>query len=180
MLKRTMEQIGRKMQDLQLAGPGLRRIQQLLAMRGSLADGARDLPVGARSVELDRVSFGYVPDEPILRELSFRLEPGQVLGVLGRTGIGKSTLAKLLLRLYDPDAGQICLGGGDLRDIRLASLRQRVGLVTQEIQLFHASVRDNLSLFDPRMPDARLHAVLDELGLGDWLRRMPSGLDTLL
>src|SRR5439155_9642560 len=119
-------------------------------------------------------------DEPILRELSFRLESGQVLGVLGRTGIGKSTLAKLLLRLHDPDAGQICVGGGDLRNCRLDSLRQRVGLVTQEIQLFHASVRDNLSLFDPRMPDTHLHAVLDDLGLGDWLRRMPSGLDTLL
>jgi ATP-binding cassette subfamily B protein len=168
------------MQDLQLAGAGLRRIQQLLALHGSLADGSRDLPAGALSVELDRVSFGYVADEPILRDLSFRLEPGQVVGVLGRTGIGKSTLAKLLLRLYDPDAGQICLGGGDLRDVRLASLRQRVGLVTQEIQLFHTSVRDNLSLFDPSMPDARMCAVLDELGLGDWLRRLPHGLDTLL
>jgi ABC-type multidrug transport system fused ATPase/permease subunit len=179
-LNRPIEQITRQMQDLQLAGAGLRRIQQLLALRGSLADGSRDLPAGALSVDMDRVSFGYVPDEPILRDLSFRLEPGQVLGVLGRTGIGKSTLAKLLLRLYDPDAGQICLGGGDLRDVRLASLRQRVGLVTQEIQLFHTSVRDNLSLFDPSMPDARMCAVLDELGLGDWLRRLPHGLDTLL
>ncbi len=179
-LNRPIEQITRQMQDLQLAGAGLRRIQQLLALHGSLADGSRDLPAGALSLEMDRVSFGYVPDEPILRDLSFRLEPGQVLGVLGRTGIGKSTLAKLLLRLYDPDAGQICLGGGDLRDVRLASLRQRVGLVTQEIQLFHTSVRDNLSLFDPHMPDARMCAVLDELGLGDWLRRMPHGLDTLL
>jgi ATP-binding cassette subfamily B protein len=179
-LNRPIEQINRQMQDLQLASAGLRRIQQLLAVRGSLADGARDLRSGALGVEMDRVSFGYVADEPILRDLSFRLEPGQVLGVLGRTGIGKSTLAKLLLRLYDPDAGRICLGGGDLRDCRLASLRQRVGLVTQEIQLFHASVRDNLSLFDPSMSDGRMCAVLDELGLGDWLQRMPHGLDTLL
>jgi len=179
-LNRPIEQITRQMQDLQLAGAGLRRIQQLLALRGSLADGQHDLPAGALSLEMDRVSFGYVPDEPILRDVSFRLERGQVLGVLGRTGIGKSTLAKLLLRLYDPDGGQICLGGGDLRQCRLASLRQRVGLVTQEIQLFHASVRDNLSLFDPRLSDAHMCAVLDELGLGDWLKRMPHGLDTLL
>ncbi len=179
-LNRPIEQISRQMQDLQLAGAGLRRIQQLLSLRTALADGTRELPSGAPSLEMDHVSFGYVPDEPILRDVSFHLEPGQVLGVLGRTGIGKSTLAKLLLRLYDPDAGQICLGGRDLRDCRLASLRQRVGLVTQEIQLFHASVRDNLSLFDPRMSDARMCAVLDELGLDDWLRRMPHGLDTLL
>jgi ATP-binding cassette subfamily B protein len=179
-LNRPIEQITRQMQDLQLAAAGLRRIQQLLAVRGSLVDGERELPAGALSVEMERVRFGYVPDEPILRELSFRLEAGQVLGVLGRTGIGKSTLAKLLLRLYDPDDGQICLAGGDLRDCRLASLRRRVGLVTQEIQLFHASVRDNLSLFDPGMSDARMCAVLDELGLGDWLRRLPHELDTLL
>jgi ABC-type multidrug transport system fused ATPase/permease subunit len=179
-LNRPIEQITRQMQDLQLAAAGLRRIQQLLAVRGSLVDGERELPAGALSVEMERVCFGYVPDEPILRELSFRLEAGQVLGVLGRTGIGKSTLAKLLLRLYDPDDGQICLAGGDLRDCRLASLRRRVGLVTQEIQLFHASVRDNLSLFDPGTSDARMCAVLDELGLGDWLRRLPHELDTLL
>jgi len=179
-LNRPIEQINRQIQDLQLAGAGLRRIQQLLALRSSLTDGERDLPADALSVEMDRVCFGYVPDEPILRELSFRLEAGQVLGVLGRTGIGKSTLAKLLLRLYDPDAGRICLGGGELGDFRLTSLRQRVGLVTQEIQLFHASVRDNLSLFDPSMPDARLRGVLEELGLDDWLRRLPNGLDTLL
>jgi ABC-type multidrug transport system fused ATPase/permease subunit len=179
-LNRPIEQINRQIQDLQLAGAGLRRIQHLLALHSSLADGEHDLPAGALSVEMERVCFGYVPDEPILRELSFRLESGQVLGVLGRTGIGKSTLAKLLLRLYDPDAGQICLGGTDLRDFKLASLRQRVGLVTQEIQLLHASVRDNLSLFDPSMPDVRLRAVLDELGLDDWLRRMPNGLDTPL
>jgi ATP-binding cassette subfamily B protein len=179
-LNRPIEQITRQMQDLQLAGAGLRRIQQLLAVHGTLTDGQRDLPPGPLSVEMDRVWFGYVPEEPILRELAFRLEAGQVVGVLGRTGIGKSTLAKLLLRLHDPNQGHICLGGFDLRDCRLSSLRQRVGLVTQEIQLFHASVRDNLSLFDPTLPDVRMLEVLDELGLGDWLQRMPNGLDTLL
>ena len=138
------------MQDLQLAGAGLRRIQQLFALHGSLADGEREVPGGALSVAMERVWFGYVAEEPIVRELSFHLKAGQVMGVLGRTGIGKSTLAKLLLRLYDPNHGQVCIGDRDLRDYRLAILRQRVGLVTQEIQLFHASVRDNLSLFDRR------------------------------
>ena len=180
LLNRPIENITRRMQDLQLAGAGLRRIQQLFALHGSLADGEREVPGGALSVAMERVWFGYVAEEPILRELSFHLEAGQVMGVLGRTGIGKSTLAKLLLRLYDPNHGQVCIGGRDLRDYRLAILRQRVGLVTQEIQLFHASVRDNLSLFDPSLPDGRMLSVLDELGLGAWLRRMPHGLDTFL
>jgi len=97
--------------------------------------------------------------------------------LLGRTGIGKSTLAKLLLRLYDPDGRpRFALVHRSPR-FKLASLRQRVVLVTQEIQLFHASVRDNLSLFDPRMPDARWPRGARRLGLGDWLRRCPTGLD---
>jgi ABC-type multidrug transport system fused ATPase/permease subunit len=179
-LDRPIEQITRQMQQLQLAGAGLRRTRELFALHGSLVDGERDLAPGALSVELDRVWFGYVSDEPVLRDVSFRVEAGKALGVLGRTGIGKSTLAKLLLRLYDPSDGRICLGGHDLRECRLGSLRQRVGLVTQEIQLFHATVRDNLSLFDPKLPDAQMLEVLDELGLGEWLRRLPNGLDTLL
>jgi ATP-binding cassette subfamily B protein len=179
-LNRPLEQITRQLQDFQQAGAGVRRIEQLFGESTSLADGHRDLPSGALSVEVDHVSFGYVADEPILQNLSIRLEAGQVLGVLGRTGIGKSTLARLLLRLYDPSSGAICLGGVDLRDVSFSALRQRVGLVTQEIQLFHASVRDNLSLFDPSVADSKMVSVLDELGLHDWLSRLSNGLDTRL
>jgi ATP-binding cassette subfamily B protein len=179
-LNKPIEQITRQLQDLQQAAAGVRRIQQLFSESNSLADGQRDLPSGPLSVELERVSFGYVVDEPVLQDLSIRLEPGHVLGVLGRTGIGKSTLAKLLLRLYDPSAGSICMGAIDLRDVAFASLRWRVGLVTQEIQLFHASVRDNLTLFDSSVSDTVMLSVLEELGLHDWLSRLPNGLDTRL
>jgi ABC-type multidrug transport system fused ATPase/permease subunit len=180
LLNQPIEQITRQLQDLQLAAAGLSRIQRLLAEQPTMVDGAGKVPTGALSLELDHVTFGYVQDEPVLRDLSLRLEAGQVLGVLGRTGIGKSTLAKLVLRLHDPSAGSITLGGHDLRTIEAASLRQRVGLVTQEIQLFHASVRDNLSLFDPGVPDERMLAVLEELGLSEWLARLDDGLNTLL
>ena len=179
-LNRPIEQITREMQDLQQAGAGLRRIGELMAEQRSLSDGTRTLPGGALAVALDRVTFGYLADEPIFDGLSWRLEPGEVLGVLGRTGIGKSTLGKLLLRLYDPSAGCIRLGGLSLQDVRFASLRDRVALVTQEIQLFHATVRDNLSLFDPSIPDEAMIAVLEQLELGDWLARLPRGLDTRL
>jgi ATP-binding cassette, subfamily B, bacterial len=179
-LLRPVEQISRQLQELQQAGASLRRIQTLFAERSTIVDGAFELPPGPLSIELLDVTFGYVAEEPVLNGVSFRLEPGGVLGVLGRTGIGKSTLAKLLLRLHEADRGQICLGGLDIRDVRLDSLRQRVGLVTQEIQIFHASVRNNLCLFDGTLSDARMREILADLGLDDWLRRLPQGLDTVL
>ncbi|HEY8745896.1 MAG TPA: ATP-binding cassette domain-containing protein, partial [Chloroflexota bacterium] len=96
----------------------------------------------------------------------------------GRTGSGKTTIARLLFRLYDPQQGSICLGDVDLRRLRLATLRGRVGLVTQDVQLFAASLRDNLTFFDAAVPDEQLRATLAALGLLPWLARLPQGLDT--
>jgi ATP-binding cassette subfamily B protein len=121
-----------------------------------------------------------------LTDVAFTLAPGRVLGVLGRTGSGKTTLTRLLFRLYDVDAGAITLDGTDLRAVGLGQLRRHVGLVTQDVQLFAASVRDNLTLFanyDPARPaiaDDEIAAALEALGLGSWLRGLPNGLDTLL
>jgi ATP-binding cassette subfamily B protein len=111
---------------------------------------------------------------------ALRVAPGQVLGLLGRTGSGKTTVARLLFRLYDPAAGAVRVGGVDLRQTSADGLRRRVGVVTQDVQLFHASVRDNVTFFDPTQPDRRVMAVLEELGLGPWLRALPEGLDTRL
>jgi ABC-type multidrug transport system fused ATPase/permease subunit len=122
----------------------------------------------------------------VLHDVTFALASGRVLGVLGRTGSGKTTLTRLLFRLYDVDAGAITLDDIDLRAIGLGELRRHVGLVTQDIQLFAASVRDNLTLFnnyDPARPpidDGRIVDALEMLGLGDWYRSLPAGLDTIL
>jgi ATP-binding cassette subfamily B protein len=115
-----------------------------------------------------------------LEDVSFELAPGKRLGLLGRTGSGKTTLTRLLLRLYDPDAGAINLGGINIRDVGLSDLRARVGMVTQDVQLFEATIRDNLTFFSRRVSDERLHAALDELGLWKWYESMPDGLDTVL
>ena len=151
-------------------------------------------PLSVRQVALVKPDPAAVPvvdeadtpvaKEVVLDEISFHLQPGTILGLLGRTGSGKSTLSKLLFRFYDPTAGRICLGTGgamfDLRQTRQADLYGRVGMVTQDVQLFHASVRDNLTLFDDRIPDDRILTVLDEVGLRTWLDRLPNGLTTEL
>lgn len=181
MLNRPIDQITRQLSDFQQAAAGALRVQSLLDTRSAIADGrGAKLPGGPLAVEFDEVTFAYDEDEDVLRDISFRLEPGEVLGVLGRTGSGKTTLSRLLFRLYDPARGAIRLGTVDLRDLHLADLRHSVGLVTQDIQLFHASVRDNLTFFDPDIPDVRIQSVLRDLGLWEWLLGLPRGLDTIL
>jgi ABC-type multidrug transport system fused ATPase/permease subunit len=181
MLRQPTEQIRNEVQDLQQADASIARVAALLGTVPRVADGPGvALPPGPLAVDLERVSFRYAQDAPVLRDISVSLAPGRVLGVVGRTGSGKTTLTRLLLRFYDPVVGAVRLGGVDLRAIRLAAVRARVGLVSQEVHLFHASVRDNLTLFDDGVSDERISAVLDTLGLDSWLRELPRGLDTPL
>ena len=181
MLRQPTEQIRNEVADFQQADASIGRIQQLLNTTSRVVDGPGvALPPDPLSVELDGISFGYTEDAPVLRNVSLWLAPGRVLGVVGRTGSGKTTLTRLLLRFYDPLVGVVRLGGVDLRAVSLAAVRSRIGLVTQEVQLFQASVRDNLTLFDDEVPEERIRAVLETLGLAGWLRELPRGLDTLL
>src|SRR4029079_7460020 len=146
-----------QMQDLQQATASIARIGDLLDVRSAVADGpGAPLPPGALPIAFEAVTVGYAADQPVIHDLTLALAPGRVLGVLGRTGSGKTTLTRLLFRLYDPQQGSIRLGGVDLRQTRLRELRARVGIVTQDIQLFHASVRNNLTFFNPAIPDSRI------------------------
>ncbi len=190
LLNTPIEQISRQFQEFQQAGASIIRVQDLLAIQKVLPDtGQAVLPTGeALAVDFENVSFGYAPDKDsesdeldmVLHDINFNLPPGEALGLLGRTGSGKTTLTRLLFRLYDPLEGSLRLGEVELREARLGALRERVGLVTQEIQLFNASVRDNLTLFDPRIPDQRILQALEELGLTVWHQALPEGLDTRL
>jgi ATP-binding cassette subfamily B protein len=139
-----------------------------------------ELPSGPLSVEFGKVSFAYDGIEPVLSDISFRLEPGEVLGLLGRTGSGKTTISRLLFRLHDPAVGSVRLGNVDLREVRVDAVRARVALVTQDVQLFHGTLRDNVTLFDRSIPDRRLCGVFAALGLDDWLAQLPNELDTPL
>ena len=181
MLRRPTEQLRNEVQDLQQADASIGRIEALLATAPRLHDGPGEaLPPGRLTIELDHVSFAYGEHGEALRDVTVRVAPGRVLGVVGRTGSGKTTLTRLVPRFYDPGAGAVRLGGVDLREVTLAAVRSRIGLVTQDVHLFSASVRDNLTLFDPTVPDAKLCEVLGTLGLGGWLAELPRGLDTVI
>jgi ATP-binding cassette, subfamily B, bacterial len=219
MLSAPIQGLALESQNLQSAGGGVLRINELLQTRSRLqasdvqvSSGPAALPAGALAIAFRNVSFGYdlasetasdagpgsngkgrhtPPQAPgnelragVLHDLSFELRPGSLLGLLGRTGSGKTTLARLVFRLYDPDRGTICLGqNGQLLDIRhlpLGDLRQRIGLVTQNVQLFNAAVYDNLTFFDRSVPEEKILHVLNELGLWEWYRALPHGLETEL
>ncbi len=185
MLRHPVEQIRTQMEDLQKAGAGIERVQELFAATTRLAEeGNRTLPAGALGIEITGVDFAYQDDdsdgEIVLRGLDLELEAGKVIGLLGRTGSGKSTLARLLTRLYDPTAGEIRFGGIPLPEVERNDRRARIGMVTQEVQLFRATVRDNLTFFDESIADEHIWTVLDELGISGWVRSLPGGLDTML
>ena len=202
LLKQPVNRIQRQAGDLQGATAGIQRINALLNTTPRITSTGRlKLPAGPLSVAFSNVGFRYnhatedvAGDVPTadsasellqdngwaLQELSFKLSPGRVLGLLGRTGSGKTTMTRLLFRLYDPDDGAILYSNVDLRDIHLDSIRRRIGLVTQEVQIFRASVRDNLALFNPDIPDAHLLAALQTLRLEPWIASLPEGLDTVL
>ena len=184
------EDLAHQMEELQKAGGNLVRIQRLLSARSSLIDGARGrFPSRPLGIALERVSFRYPAmaqgndqpeEEMVLRDLSLTIAPGRTLGILGRTGSGKTTIARLLARLYDPDRGRVTVGGVDLRAFRLSVVRARIAVVTQEVQFFGGTIRDNLALFDDAVFDDRIVHALDRLHLLPWLTAQPDGLDTIL
>jgi ABC-type multidrug transport system fused ATPase/permease subunit len=118
--------------------------------------------------------------EEVLHGISFTAEPGQMVALVGSSGAGKSTIAALLARLYDVDEGAVRLGGVDVRDVTFESLRDTVGMVTQDGHLFHESIRSNLLLAAPEATEADLWAALRRARLADLIAEMPDGLDTVV
>ena len=159
----------------------LERVQGMFETEPAVVDGVScAIPPGTLPVEFDHVSFSYFQPRMVLEDVNFRLEPGSLLGILGRTGSGKTTMARLLVRLYDPVVGSVRVGGTDLRNVPLREVSKRVAMVTQDVQLLHGSVRDNLALFNPEIDDERIVNAIRLLGLANWYDTLPDGLDTYL
>ena len=145
------------------------------SQRGALAAASSGQRRSPGAVEFDNVCFAYRPDDPILTNLSFRIAPGEHVAIVGPTGSGKTTIIRLLCRLYEPQSGRILLDGVDIRELPIATLRQRLGVVLQDTFLFSGNVADNLRL-DAPISDADLARLCRDLGLDPLLSRLDNGL----
>ncbi|MEO2259312.1 ABC transporter ATP-binding protein [Paenibacillus amylolyticus] len=181
MLNDPIEMLGDQVQEFQKAKSGMLRSRELLSMQSEIEDGTEEqLPEGPLGLEFSQVHFSYNQDKPVLQDINFALKPGERLGIIGRTGSGKSSLSRVLLRLYNLDQGTICIGGTDITKLSLQALYRRVGMVTQDVQLFDGTLRDNLTLFNGDVSDQMIKETTDRLGLSQWINSQPEGLDTYL
>jgi ATP-binding cassette subfamily B protein len=156
------------------------KLRELLATRPSVpeAAGATDLPPVTGDVVLDGVTFGYDPARPVLHDVNLHIVAGETVCFVGATGAGKSTVAKLITRFYDPTTGRVLIDGHDLRRVGLASLRHQLGVVPQEPFLFSGTFRDNLAFARPDATDAEVWEAVEQVGLDELVERLPDGLDT--
>ena len=156
------------------------KLRELLSTEPTVMErpDAADLPPIEGRIRFDSVTFGYDADHLVLRDVDLELEPGEVLAVVGPTGAGKSTIAKLVTRFHDPTFGHITIDGHDLRDVGITSLRRQLGVVPQEPFLFNGTIADNVSFSRPEATHAEVVGACQAVGLGPLLDRMPDGVDT--
>ena len=168
--------------NFQTAVAGAERIFEILEEEPEPADASDALPLTAPrgEVEFSHVTFGYQAQEPVLKDVSFRVPAGTRVAVVGSTGAGKTTLINLLTRCYDVNSGSILLDGRDLRQYRLQDLRRTFGVVLQDTALFGMSVRDNISYGNKDVLPERIRAAAKTAGADSFIRRLPQGYDTIL
>jgi ATP-binding cassette subfamily B protein len=175
-----VQQLSQLFNTVQSAGAGLNKLYELLDTDPDVPEkpGAVELPK-AGTIVVDNVSFRYADTGPwVLRDVSLTITPGERLALVGPTGAGKSTLAKIIARLYDPGSGQVTFGGVDLRDSTLKSLRRRICVVPQEGFLFNGTIRDNVRIAKEGATDAEVDEALRAVGVFDRFSLLPAGLET--
>lgn len=176
-----IEQIRKQLQDLQTAAASIMRIEELLSIKSKIVDGTGpEITEDSLELAVNNLNYGYEKGVPVLKNISFKLPKGKILGVLGRTGSGKTTLARLIMRLYDTEEGDIYLNGRSIKSIPLKNLRDKAAYVTQDVQIFNGTIRDNITLFDESISDQRILEIFNEMGMMKWYSSLSDGLDTVL
>jgi ATP-binding cassette, subfamily B, bacterial len=158
------------------------KLRELLNLTPSVPESpqAKDLPQVKGEIELDRVSFSYSSGQPVLEDISLRIHPGETIAFVGETGAGKSTLAKLIIRFYDPQSGQVRIDGHNLKEVTLRSLRTQLGYISQEPLLFAGTLRDNVGFAKPEATDQEILEACRSVGIEDLIKQMSQGMQTMI
>ncbi|MBI3972475.1 MAG: ABC transporter ATP-binding protein [Chloroflexi bacterium] len=174
-------QLGFIISQMAQAGASASRIFEILDAQSDVTDGpgATDLPPVQGRVELDHVTLRYFGSgDPVLRDVSFAVEPGQTVALLGATGSGKSSIINLIPRFYDPTAGRVLIDGHDVKTVRLDSLRSQIGIVLQDTTLFSGTIRENIAFGRPEATQAEIEAAAKAAAAHEYIMRFPQGYDT--
>jgi subfamily B ATP-binding cassette protein MsbA len=161
---------------------GYERIQEVLEIESLVRDapGARRAPTFTGQIEFDHVSFGYEADKPILKDVSFKVEAGQVAAIVGPSGAGKTTIVSLIPRFYDPVSGKIVIQGADIRRYQLKSLRDQMSFVLQDTLLFRATIWENIAYGKPGAPPKEIRRAAELANAREFIEAMPEGYDTMV
>ena len=183
-LQQPIYVIQRSFQRLSISQASFGRIAAFMGESSRLRTGTATLSgEGGIHLRLEGLGFGY-DDRPVLSDISLELKAGERLGLLGRTGSGKTTLTRLVMHLYEPDEGRILLGDSlrfhEPHELEPSCLQGLMAMVTQDVELFHATVKNNLTLFDGGIPDGDVLAAVEAVSMTEWLSRQPKGLDTMM
>ena len=179
---KPMQELSKMTDTYSKAAVSYERIQELLETEKQVKDLRRAIvaPKFQGKVEFDHVSFSYVPDTPILEDVSFTIEPGKLAALVGPTGAGKTSVISLIARFYDPLSGKVMIDGTDIRRFRQKSLRQQISFVLQETMLFHAPVWQNIAYGKPEATRAEITQAAEFANAGEFIEKLPQGYDTVL
>jgi ATP-binding cassette subfamily B protein len=177
-----IQQIVQLYNTYQQGQAAVRKLRTLLATEPSVAEklDAYELPPIEGAIALEDVDFGYLPGDLVLRDVNIVIRAGESVAFVGPTGAGKSTIAKLVTRFYDPTSGRVTIDGHDLRDVTLNSLRRQLGVVPQEPFLFTGTIRDNVAFARPDATRQQVQEAIDAVGLSELVERLPRGVDTFV
>ncbi len=179
---KPMRDLSKMTDTVSKAGVGLERIREIL----DTESGVRDLPRARRAggfkgaIEFDKVSFGYDPKQSILKDVSFKIEPGQIAAFVGPTGGGKTTIINLVALFYDPTSGTVLIDGSDIRTFTMKSLRDQISFVLQDTVLFHAPIWENIAYGRPEATRAEIIRAAELANAHEFIEKMPEGYDTMV
>jgi subfamily B ATP-binding cassette protein MsbA len=179
---KPMQELSKMTDAYSKAAVGYERIKEILDAEGEVKDlpGAKPAPYFKGNIEFEQVNFSYSPDAPLLKDVSFKVEQGQVVALVGPTGAGKSTIISLIPRFYDPTSGIVKIDGADVRQFKQKSLRQQISLVLQETLLFHGTIWNNIAYGKPGASRGEIFRAAELANAHEFIDKMPDSYDTIV